>query len=229
MKNVKKPVILVSTGRSDHPMSTRRTVSELYGDALRRAGLLSAAMLGGDAGQLAAQFDGLLLSGGGDLSPLLFAQEPNPRAGKPDRRRDQEELGLCAAFCAQRKPILGICRGIQVLNVYFGGDLIQHMDGHDGTCHSVQIMPDSALSHLCGETCMVNSYHHQAIGRLGAGLRTTARAADGTIEAVEHDTLPILGVQWHPERMVRGLCMDTDADHTALFAWLQSQVKKEGP
>lgn len=76
---------------------------------------------------------------------------------------------------------------------------------------------------------MVNSYHHQAIGRLGAGLRTTARAADGTIEAVEHDTLPILGVQWHPERMVRGLCMDTDADHTALFAWLQSQVKKEGP
>ncbi len=113
------------------------------------------------------QFDGLLLSGGGDLSPLLFAQEPDPRAGKPDRRRDQEELGLCAAFCAQRKPILGICRGIQVLNVYFGGDLIQHMDGHDSTCHSVQIVPDSALCRLCGETCMVNSYHHQAIGRLG--------------------------------------------------------------
>lgn len=208
-------------------MSARRMVSELYGGALRRAGLLAAAVLGGDAGQLAARFDGLLLSGGGDLSPLLFAGEPDPRAGKPDRVRDQEELGLCAAFCAQRKPILGICRGIQVLNVYFGGDLIQHTDGHDGTPHAIKTAPGSALCRLCGPVCTVNSYHHQAVGRPGVGLRVCARAADGVIEAVEHSTLPILGVQWHPERMIRGLCMDTDADHTALFAWLQSQVKRE--
>lgn len=216
------PLILVTSGTVPDPMSPRRRLSVLYGGALVQAGLLGASMLGGDASALAARFDGLLLSGGSDMDASLFGQAQHPRAGQPDLARDHEELDLLAAFCACAKPVFGICRGMQVLNVYFGGDLIQHLDDHDGTPHTISAVPGSRVHDLCGASFTANSFHHQAVDRLGDGLHVTARAADGTIEAIEHETLPVYGVQWHPERMVGGLVMDTDADHTALFSLLRA-------
>lgn len=109
-----------------------------------------------------------------------------------------------------------------MLNVAFGGDLIQHIDNHDGEPHPVRAEPGSLVHKLCGAEFSANSFHHQAVGRVGNGLRVTARAADGTVEAIEHESLPVYGVQWHPERMIEGLVMDTDADHTALFFPLKS-------
>lgn len=216
------PLILVSSGTVPNPMSPRRNLSVLYGGALMQAGLLGACMLGGNAQMLAGRFDGLLLSGGGDIEASLFGQAEHPEAGKPDLARDHEELALLDAFCACGKPVFGICRGMQVLNVYFGGDLIQHMTGHDGTPHTITAVPGSRMHALCGASFTANSFHHQAVDRLGDGLLGTAYAEDGTVEAIAHETLPVYGVQWHPERMVRGLCMDTDADHTALFSLLQA-------
>lgn len=218
------PLILVTSGTVPNPMSARRNLSVLYGGALMRAGFLGAAMLGGDAQALAARFDGLLLSGGGDMDASLFGQEQHPRAGAPDLARDHEELALLDAFCARQKPVFGICRGMQVLNVYFGGDLHQHIDGHDGAPHRVETVAGSGLDAVCGASFEANSFHHQAVNRLGDGLYVTARAADGTVEGIAHESLPVYGVQWHPERMVRGLQMDTDADHTTLFALLRAEA-----
>ena len=211
------PLILISCGTVPHPMSARLHLSVLYEGALVRAGCLGAAAVCGDPEALADRFDGLLLSGGGDLDASLFGQARHPKAGDPDPVRDHAELALIHAFCAHKKPVFGICRGMQVLNVAFGGDLIQHLDGHDSVPQ-----PNSRLRALCGAEFSANSFHHQAVGRIGSGLRVTARASDGTAEAIEHESLPVYGVQWHPERMVAGLQMDTDADHTALFSLFRS-------
>lgn len=216
-----RPVILISSGTQDHPLSRRRCLSVLYGGALASAGLLGAICTGGDPAGLADRFDGLLLSGGGDLPPALYGQTPDPRSNPPDPVRDAEELGLLAAFCAARKPVLGICRGIQVINIYFGGTLIQHLDGHaDGVLHQVSTEPGSILRALCGPYAAVNSFHHQACDKIGAALRVTAHSiTDGAIEGLEHASLPVLGVQWHPERMISGLCQDTPCNQSSLFAW----------
>lgn len=223
------PVILLSCGTQTGALSAQRRLSALYGEALAHAGLASAAFTGGSARALAARFDGLVLTGGGDLTPALFGQAPDPRSAPPDPRRDAEELALTAAFCAARKPVLGVCRGIQVLAVYFGGDLIQHLDGHaDGAVHTVSAVPGSTLHTLFGASFPVNSYHHQAVRAPGPVLRVTARAADGTVEGLEHPRLPVIGVQWHPERMVHGLCEDTPCDQGPLFAWLRRQVTADG-
>ena len=98
--------------------------------------------------------------------------------------------------------------------------LPQGAAGHDGIPHPVTPVACTRVSCLAGGFFKANSYHHQAVGRLAPGLRAAAYADDGQIEALEHESLPILGVQWHPERMVAGLCADTPADHTALFTYL---------
>ncbi len=214
------PMILVSSGTQPNPMSPQRNVSVLYGQALRQVGCEAVAMLGGDANRLADRFDGLLLSGGGDMAASFFGQRQHPKANPPDILRDEEELELLEAFCHRSKPVFGICRGLQVINVYFGGDLRQHIEGHDDVTHGVQTEPGSRLSHLCGAHFAANSFHHQAVGQLGQGLHSTAYAPDGTIEGLEHDTLPVFGVQWHPERMIAGVQMDVAADHTKLFSFL---------
>lgn len=218
-------VILVTTGTLPGGLSPNRGISVLYGQALMRAGLCAALYGAGAPADLADRFDGLLLTGGGDLEPALYGQRRASYRLSLDPVRDSEELALTRAFCAARKPILGICRGIQVLNVFFGGALVQDVSGHDGAPHPVTAVPGTRTAELCGGVFKTNSYHHQAISRLGDGLRATAYAGDGLIEAVEHSTLPILGVQWHPERMIPGLCADTAADHTGLFAWLYSMQR----
>ena len=213
-----KKVILLSGGFRAGTRSEERTIGRLYGDALAQVGAMPVLYLGGEP--LADRWDGLLLSGGGDIDPAWSRQPQDARLRPIDVRRDREELALIGAFVQARKPILGICRGLQLLNVAFGGTLYPHVEGHEDHAHRVDLTAGSRLAALCGERVLVNSYHHQAIQDLGTELQVTARARDGVIEGIEHPDLPILGVQWHPERMIRGLCTDTADEMGNLFAWL---------
>lgn len=167
---------------------------------------------------------GLLLCGGGDLAPAWYGAADRG-SGPPDLNRDRAELALARAYLAAGRPILGICRGLQVLNVALGGALIQdlgdalrpfHQGEHD-LLHPICTAPDSLLRKLCGSHVLVNSAHHQAADRLGDGLRRTAWSEGGVTEAVEHRHLPVAAVQFHPERLER-IGEDT-ADGAALFQW----------
>lgn len=147
---------------------------------------------------------GLLLPGGGDLEPWRYGQ-PNTASRGLEPERDAAELALLERFTAAGKPVLGICRGLQTINVFFGGTLVQDLPGHgtlDGAdrLHPVRTAP-SFLSGICGADAVVNSAHHQAADRLGQGLEAVQWAPDGVVEALSHRTLPVWGVQWHPERL----------------------------
>lgn len=223
---MQKSVILITTGIESGARSPQRMASVLYGAALCHVGLTGVLYTGGDPTLLAQAFDGLLLSGGGDLSPALYGAPAVYRQTFCHACRDLEELALIRAFCANQKPILGVCRGIQVLNVFFGGTLFQDITGHDNSIHLIHTVPKTHTASLLGTFFRTNSYHHQAIDQLGQGLYAAAYAKDGTVEAVEHRSFPILGVQWHPERMISGLCADTPADHTALFTYFTQRIQK---
>ena len=175
---------------------------------------------------LLARLDGLILSGGGDVDPAMYGQEARPETAGIDGRRDRMELGFVHHAVALGLPVLGICRGCQVLNVALGGTLIQHLPdtGRDHltmtprseASHPVVVVPGSLLRDLV-ETDEVgaNSFHHQGIDRLAADLMPVGRAPDGLVEAVAHVNRPMLGVQWHPENMAAGA-----PEQAALFRWL---------
>lgn len=153
--------------------------------------------------------DGLILSGGVDLNPALYHEEMNGSVDINDER-DAHELMLLDAFIKAGKPVFGICRGSQLINVYFGGTLHQHMTNTvlHRSCqpldreHEVESMAGSLMEKLYGKRCVVNSVHHQAIKEIGQGLQVTQMSDDGIIEAYEHTSLPVFAVQWHPERLV---------------------------
>ena len=161
------------------------------------------------------RLDGLLLSGGVDIDPALFGQDPDPGLRRVDRERDDLELALTREALARDLPILAICRGIQVLNVACGGTLVQHLpsaiaggERHDcpeprtGRVHRIDLRPDTRLHRILGEgSISVNSFHHQAVDSVGEGLSVTATCPDdGVVEGLE---MPgqrfVVGVQWHPE------------------------------
>lgn len=229
VKNTANPVILVSAGTIAGSRSRQVAQSELYARALARFGGIALLDGGyGDPATLAQRADALLLSGGGDIHPTYYGKHMTGLDTSVDLQRDEREWELLQQFCARKKPVLGICRGIQVIDVFFGGTLFQHLGTayvHDNTIHTVITAEGGRLRRLFGERLPVNSYHHQAIRTLGAGLHVAAVSdADGVIEAVEHDTLPVLAVQWHPERMIKGLCRDTDTDMSTLFVDFLSQI-----
>jgi putative glutamine amidotransferase len=155
--------------------------------------------------------DALIFSGGSDLSPETYGQDPHPETYGVVPERDDAELALLTAALARDLPVLAICRGSQVLNVALGGDLLQHLpevvgdEKHKHTPgayadHDVSIEAGTRIGTLLGEQAPVKSHHHQGFGRLGSGLVETARAEDGTIEAVEDPSRRfMLGVLWHPE------------------------------
>src|SRR4051812_38291850 len=180
-----------------------------YPRLVQRAGGL-AVMLPPDAPERAAaavgRLDGLVIAGGPDVEPARYGAEPHPRTGPPARARDAWELALIEAALAARVPLLGICRGMQLLNVALGGTLVQHLDGHAETVgvfgeHPVRAVPGTRYAAAVPEETSVPTYHHQAVDRLGTGLVPSAHAVDGTVEAVELPSADgwVLGVQWHPE------------------------------
>ncbi len=162
----------------------------------------------------AAMIDGLLLSGGGDVQPQLFAEEPVAQLGTVFPERDAQELELVKLAMTSAKPILGICRGCQLLNIALGGNIYQHLSPdeayvqHDQRSpghyagHTVLLANGSKLAGLWGDTIMTNSFHHQAVKAPAPECRISARTKDGVVEAIEHETATfVVGVQWHPELM----------------------------
>lgn len=175
--------------------------------------------------------DGLLLCGGKDVQPHLFGQE-NRGSLAPDPARDAAELALLRAFWPTGKPILGICRGMQLLNIFLGGTLVQDLPDHLRPFHQGQkgdavhpILADegSLLHRWYGPVFPVNSHHHQVLDRIGAGLTVTARSEGGCPEAAEHPGRPVLAVQFHPERMSFANRRADTVDGAEIFRWLIAQ------
>ncbi len=168
--------------------------------------------------RLYERLDGLLLPGGGDVDPVHYGETRHERCGRVTPIRDETELALVRWAAEEGKPLLGICRGIQVLNVALGGNLYQDIEAQlpeagkhdwypgyprDYPAHPVTVAPRSRLAHILGTTFLpVNSLHHQAIKEAAPGLTIVARAPDGIVEGVEGEGHPFLvGVQWHPEEL----------------------------
>lgn len=153
-------------------------------------------------------YDCLVLAGGGDVSPEFYGQK-NKFCINVDKSRDKREFFLIEKFLSQNKKIVGICRGLQVLNVFFGGTLFQNVYYHSQVngqddFHFIYNKPNTFIYDLYGKNCFVNSAHHQAVNILGNGLKTASLSFDGYIEAFYHEKYPIYAVQFHPERMVNG-------------------------
>jgi putative glutamine amidotransferase len=218
--------------RHGEPTQTEMTLGLAYMRAVERAGGLPVALpplKNENVDPLLERLSGLLLTGGPDLDPACYGAEPHPELGPIDHDVDVFEVALCRHADRRGMPILGICRGAQVLNVARKGSLIQHLpdvvsgaiehrqsEPGDRTTHEVRVAPDSSLAQTTGGGPVdVNSFHHQAIDRLGLGLRAVAWAQDGVVEAIEADEGQdghfVLGVQWHAETLIE------EAEQLALF------------
>ena len=217
-----KPNILISTGG---------------GDAANYIAAIEAAGGRADARYLPVpdlEYDGLILAGGDDVDPALFGQADCGSRGI-DRARDEAELALLDAFLGAGKPVLAICRGHQVVNVWLGGDLVQDLDpslapfhggGGDDRVHPVKAVDGSLLHRLYGPVFPVNSWHHQALGRLGGGLTAAALSEGGVIEAIEHEAMPLISVQFHPERMTGLRARPDTVDGGAVFRAFLDMARK---
>ena len=221
-----KPKILISPGDWD-PVNYVAAVAAAGGDPHAR--YLAPPDLSCDA---------LLLCGGDDVDPARYGQENRGSVGI-DPARDEAEFALLDAFCAAGRPVMGICRGHQIINVWLGGSLIQDIGqdigpalapAHGGEggdrVHQIRAAEGSLLRRLYGPEFAVNSSHHQALGRLGRGLAVTARSHDGVVEAVEHNTLPLFGVQFHPERMTGARARPDTVDGGAIFRAFLELIEK---
>lgn len=221
-------------------------VRDTYAGAIRAAGGLPVILpvADGDPGLMAEYLgavDGLLFPGGGDVAPAYYGEGRDERCHEPDRERDFFEIHLARAALERRTPILGICRGLQVLNVAAGGTLYQDLTCRPGTSpehaakredrrkpiHAVRILPGTRLHAIMGVSqSRVTSTHHQFVKDLAPGFRITAESPeDGVVEGIENPGHPFLvAVQWHPERMYR-----EHPEHLALFqALVASAGEKRG-
>ncbi|OCB50325.1 gamma-glutamyl-gamma-aminobutyrate hydrolase [Mycobacterium vulneris] len=173
-----------------------------------------------------ARFDGICMPGGADLDPRHYGQQPVAETEDPVAHQDAFDMAVMTCAVQLGIPALAICRGMQILNVVQGGDLIQHLTpsdvGHGNAVHDVTVAEGSRLLQVVGSTRIpVSSYHHQAIGALGRDLRVVATADDGCVEALEHTSGNLLAVQWHPE----DLHVSSRSD-AALFADLAERAAK---
>jgi putative glutamine amidotransferase len=216
---MRQPLILISSGTLNADIGLRREsvfTGRNYTRAIEAEGGIPFVAPVADpniAAAMVAHVDGVLFSGGADIDPGYFDQPPHPQLGAVDPQRDAFEFALYRAARHAGKPIFGVCRGIQLINVAEGGSLFQHLpalgrnvqhsqaDRGGLPHHLLQLSDGSRLQAAFGsDRVFVNSYHHQGLDRLGAGLLVTARAQDDLIEAVEGTSGAwLLGVQWHPE------------------------------
>ena len=242
---VSRPIILITAGRLNrspaaNEVQIHATACNLnYIEAVSRGGgapILLPRMDDKEAvGAIVSAVHGVLLTGGGDVVSLNYGEEPHRAASYQDPVRDEMEMEVVSIALKLGVPILGICRGIQILNVALGGTLIQdipsqvqgshqhYTHGHAPVLsHSLLVEHDSVLASVLGTTELpVNTYHHQAVKDLGKGLRVCARARDGVIEAIESsEGKPILAVQYHPEEWA-----ERDVRFQVLFDWLVHQAR----
>jgi gamma-glutamyl-gamma-aminobutyrate hydrolase PuuD len=203
----------VAPARWSHWSEVAALVPSSYVDSVERAGGRPLLVPPSEAGveETLDALDGVVFSGGADLDPKLYDQEPHDETSGLHPERDRAELALLEAALARDMPVLAVCRGSQILNVARGGDLMQHLpevvgdDKHKHTPgafadHDVTLEQGTRIASLLGDRVPVKSHHHQGFGRVGRGLRVAAHAEDGTIEAVEDPERRFaLGVLWHPE------------------------------
>jgi len=231
---VTAPRVGISAEPVVHDGRPMDTVNRVYIDSVVAAGGVPIVLPVLDPSMASAVLDGvdgLVLSGGGDIDPGTYGQEPAPELDVIDPARDAFELALVHEALERHMPVLGVCRGHQLLNVALGGTLIQHVDAltevlhqekarPSHVIHQVHITAGSLLSAVVGtEDLGVNTLHHQVVQESGAGLQVVARSSDGFIEAVEGvGDLRVLGVQWHPE-----LLQDLPG-HLDLFRWLVTEA-----
>jgi len=231
---LRAPIIGITTRRLHDGSRRLDVVDRAYGDAIWNAGGLPR-LLPCPTSRFESEtlfgLDGLLLTGGGDVDPKCYGQLRSNEIGGVDEERDVWELRLVLHAFRLSLPVLGICRGCQVLNVAFGGTLIQHLPARtslphlvlerERVAHMVRIEPGSQLARIEGKPNIgVNSIHHQAVDSVGEGLLAAAWAEDGTIEAIERPDYPLIGVQWHPENLL------DHASHSKLFEWLVGQADR---
>lgn len=209
-----KPRILLSVNQKQ----------DNYIDAVNNCGGIAVAQY---CPEVSTDYDGLILCGGNDINPMYYHEEVNGSVNI-DNDRDFSEFELVKAFVNKKKPIMGICRGCQLLNIAFGGTLNQdipnakeHASFSDyDLVHAVTAKKGSFICELYGDSFWVNSFHHQAIKRPGNGFEVIMTASDNkTIEGIKHETLPVIGVQWHPERMCFSKKRDDTVDGSALFKY----------
>jgi putative glutamine amidotransferase len=229
------PLIGVTASVTVDKYPERTYVNAAYLTAVQRAGgvpvPLAPQLDGAARARLFERLDGLMLTGGGDIDPARFGEARHPKTYEVSDARDALELELTERAIAAKVPLLAICRGIQVLNVALGGTLYQDIPSEPGSpiehsqqerrdrpTHAVKVLGEGTrLGEILGALDLeVNSFHHQAVKRLGRGLRDVAWAPDGIIEGVELPDEPfVVGVQWHPEDLV-----GHDAAARSLFAAL---------
>ena len=173
---------------------------------------------------VSTEYDGLIICGGNDIDPAYYNEKMNGSVNI-DAKRDMAEFALAKDFAEKKKPIFGICRGCQLLNVAFGGNLYQDISNASEHCsfsdydlvHKVTVKKDSFLYKMYGVEFSVNSFHHQAIKETGNGFDVLATADGTTIEGIIHKELPIFGVQWHPERMCFANKREDTVDGAEIF------------
>lgn len=226
----KKPIIGISTSLliddgGMFPGYKRTYVNKDYVDAVIKNGGIPMLIPFGESEEVVKSqielVDGLILSGGHDVSPLNYGEEPLSKLGQTFPERDEFDRQLIQGAMQKGIPILGICRGCQIINAVMGGSLyqdisyiqdgkerIKHNQGHSPMLktHSVTLTPESKLAAIFKtEKLVVNSFHHQAIHNIAPEFQAVAKAADGVVEAIEHRTYPFMvGVQWHPEMLAKG-------------------------
>ena len=173
-----------------------------------------------DPADYIGRLDGIVLTGGADVGPERYGAESETDLFPPEPVRDDLELALMDLAVERSIPTLGICRGLQIMNVHGGGTLHQDVPPHsrydiapDSLVDSITIEPDTVLSSVYGSSREVNSLHHQTVDAVAPDYVVSARAADGVVEGLEHRSLPLVSVQWHPEMM-------TTRDHDPIFGWL---------
>lgn len=212
---MKQNVLVV--GLADQCLDELNSMGRNYANAVRRGGhvpvLLPYTEDEAHCRAMLERIDLLLLCGGGDIAACHFGEEQSPLAGAPNNERDAFELLLMRLAVEMKKPVVGVCRGLQIINVALGGTLYQDVgdllravhqrpDSPWDPVHWVEIDESSRLYGVLGEQRLsVNSTHHQAINRLGDTLRVVAQTVDGVVEAIESTEYPIAAVQWHPERL----------------------------
>ncbi len=179
-------------------------------------------------------FDGLLLPGGTDIDPMLYGQH-NTSSIALNHDVDALQMGMLDLFVQEQKPVLGVCRGLQLVNVYFGGTLLQNiatakehwgLTDTEDQVHPSQAAKGSWLEKIYGENFSVNSYHHQAVDCVGDGLEVIQSAEDGVVEGICHTTLPIYAVQWHPERISPEMTAAGVADGIPAFRFFLNKIIK---